>query len=58
MPNSALPLPLNCTENPREASIKDNGESIFEINNKHRVQIGFPPLSQSGTNIIGYGFHW
>ena len=48
---TALPLPLSCTVNTASAPIMENGESVFDKNNRLRAKIGLPPLPQPGTIV-------
>ena len=48
---TALPLPLSCTVNTASAPIMENGESVFDKNNRLRAKIGLPPLPQPGTVV-------
>ena len=51
MPTSALPLPLRYTKNPENSPITEFFESIFDMSNRLRVQIGLLPLVQPGTPL-------
>ena len=48
---TALPLPISCTVNMADIAIIENGESVFEKNNRLRAKIGIPPLPQPGTVV-------
>ena len=48
---SDLPLPLSCTVNTESVPITENIESVFEKNNRLRVQIGLPQLAQPETTL-------
>ena len=48
---TAVPPPLNCTVNMASTPIMENGESVFEKNNRLRVKIGIPHLPQSGPVV-------
>ena len=48
---SALPLLLCCTVNTVDIVITGNGEFIFERNDRVRVKIGIPLLTQPGTTL-------
>ena len=48
---SDLPLPLSCTVNTESVPITENIESVFEKNNRLRVQIDLPQLAQPETTL-------
>ena len=47
----ALLVPLSCTVNTASAPIMENGESVFDKNNRLRAKIGLPPFPQPGTIV-------
>ena len=48
---SAVPLPLSCTVDAESVPIILNVESVFNKNNRLRVQIGLPPTTQPGITL-------
>jgi len=48
---SDLPLPLSCMVDTESVPIIVNVESVFNKNNRLRVQIGLPPIAQPGVTL-------